>query len=149
MLNVSVSSSDCWVWGVPAKWEEGIFIQGVKYSLLSKQQSTAASNFFLKDFLNVHSPLSLLLKHKTMVARQDVNFNVTSSKHISATPGTPSTEQTFWWSVTLHNANDLISALRCISSLWNWSLVFFSFGEGNGTPLQYSCLENPMDGGAW
>ena len=24
-----------------------------------------------------------------------------------------------------------------------------SNGEGNGTPLQYSCLENPMDGGAW
>ena len=22
-------------------------------------------------------------------------------------------------------------------------------GEGNGTPLPYSCLENPMDGGAW
>ena len=22
-------------------------------------------------------------------------------------------------------------------------------GEGNDTPLQYSCLENPMDGGAW
>ena len=28
--------------------------------------------------------------------------------------------------------------------------VIVSFGrEGNGTPLQYSCLENPMDGGAW
>ena len=24
-----------------------------------------------------------------------------------------------------------------------------SGGEGNGTPLQYSCLENPMDRGAW
>jgi len=24
-----------------------------------------------------------------------------------------------------------------------------SDGEGNGTPLQYSCLENPMDRGAW
>ena len=23
------------------------------------------------------------------------------------------------------------------------------YGEGNGTPLQYSCLENPVDGGAW
>ena len=23
------------------------------------------------------------------------------------------------------------------------------FREGNGTPLQYSCLENPMEGGAW
>ena len=24
-----------------------------------------------------------------------------------------------------------------------------SIGEGNDTPLQYSCLDNPMDGGAW
>ena len=24
-----------------------------------------------------------------------------------------------------------------------------SLGEGNGNALQYSCLENPMDGGAW
>ena len=22
-------------------------------------------------------------------------------------------------------------------------------GEGDGTPFQYSCLENPMDGGVW
>jgi len=28
------------------------------------------------------------------------------------------------------------------------SLKWFN-GEANGTPLQYSCLENPMDGGAW
>ena len=28
-------------------------------------------------------------------------------------------------------------------------LVRLLIGEGNGTPLQYSCLENPMDGGAW
>ena len=40
-------------------------------------------------------------------------------------------------------------------SIRNYSLVKYygvpnmSFGEGNGTPLQYSCLENPMDGGAW
>ena len=27
--------------------------------------------------------------------------------------------------------------------------VYGKYGEGNGTPLQYSCLENPMDGGAW
>ena len=30
-----------------------------------------------------------------------------------------------------------------------WCPVCDMFGEGNGTPLQYSCLENPMDGGAW
>ena len=29
------------------------------------------------------------------------------------------------------------------------SFLCYIVGEGNGTPLQYSCLENPMDGGAW
>ena len=28
-------------------------------------------------------------------------------------------------------------------------VVMSGCGEGNGNPLQYSCLENPMDGGAW
>ena len=27
--------------------------------------------------------------------------------------------------------------------------IIYLSGEGNGTPLQYSCLENPMGGGAW
>ena len=27
--------------------------------------------------------------------------------------------------------------------------VHILIGEGNGTPLQYSCLENPIEGGAW
>ena len=31
----------------------------------------------------------------------------------------------------------------------NWGPPALRSGEGNGTPLQYSCLENPMDGGAW
>ena len=31
------------------------------------------------------------------------------------------------------------------SGYWTWSKC----SSGNGTPLRYSCLENPMDGGAW
>ena len=31
----------------------------------------------------------------------------------------------------------------------SWKKVVLAFGEVYGTPLQYSCLENPMDGGAW
>ena len=30
-----------------------------------------------------------------------------------------------------------------------WMSLEIIIREGNGTPLQYSCLENPMDGGAW
>ena len=40
-----------------------------------------------------------------------------------------------------------------VSMLWhsavNYSLLVHIGGEGNDTPLQCSCLENPMDGGAW
>ena len=39
---------------------------------------------------------------------------------------------TYWWEVILFENN-----------------LTLPFGEGNGNPLQYSCLENPMDGGAW
>ena len=35
------------------------------------------------------------------------------------------------------------------SDLLILSFIMLSFGEGNGNPLQYSCLKNPMDGGAW
>ena len=44
---------------------------------------------------------------------------------------------------------------QCFSTLFDnyccniWQPVALNIGEGNGTPLQYSCLENPMDGGAW
>ena len=38
----------------------------------------------------------------------------------------------------------VINTLRQIFQSF-WSIN----GEGNGNPLQYSCLENPMDGGAW
>ena len=38
-----------------------------------------------------------------------------------------------------------------ITFVYNSNMLYLkqSFGEGNGTQLQYSCLENPMDGGAW
>ena len=40
----------------------------------------------------------------------------------------------------------------CVSKVMSLLFNMLSrlvIGEGNGTPLQYSCLENPMDGGAW
>ena len=38
-----------------------------------------------------------------------------------------------------------------MNQLSNWVVLGFypKNGEGNGNPLQYSCLDNPMDGGAW
>ena len=42
---------------------------------------------------------------------------------------------------------DVVKWLLVLAAcFWTQSSVI---SEGNGTPLQYSCLENPMDGGAW
>ena len=43
-----------------------------------------------------------------------------------------------------------VSRCKLLYMEWiNDKILLYSTGEGNGTPLQYSCLENPMDGGAW
>ena len=43
-----------------------------------------------------------------------------------------------------------IYLLCCLSKMYFYLIkVAYNYGEGNGTPLQYSGLENPMDGGAW
>ena len=39
---------------------------------------------------------------------------------------------------------------RCGFESWVGKILEKEFpGKGNGTPLQYSCLENPMERGAW
>ena len=52
----------------------------------------------------------------------------------------------YWW---LGDAGSCIQVVSFVWVLTIWYSLGYSSGEGNGTPLQYSCLENPMDGGAW
>ena len=71
-----------------------------------------------------------------------------------------------WWAPWGHKKSDTAEQLsehirmhyqsnfHIVLSLSTYLSVFaviytFHNGEGNGNPLQYSCLENPMDGGAW
>ena len=39
--------------------------------------------------------------------------------------------------------------LQVCPGLKSTGLIMWHIRKGNGTPFQYSCLENPMDGGAW
>ena len=39
--------------------------------------------------------------------------------------------------------------MKTVYGKFNLGTFSIEVGEGNGTPLQYSCLENPMNGGAW
>ena len=49
-----------------------------------------------------------------------------------------------WWAVVHGVAKELDTTERL-----HFHFSLSCLGEGNGNPLQYSCLENPMDGGAW
>ena len=54
--------------------------------------------------------------------------------------------------MTFHLKLSSIPLWKIVTSQF-WEVFFgelrWVFGEGNGTPPQYSCLENPMDRGAW
>ena len=47
--------------------------------------------------------------------------------------------------------NDLLKNWcgRLMAKIFTFNFTIPFVGEGNGNPLQYTCLEKPMDGGAW
>ena len=52
----------------------------------------------------------------------------------------------------LLRASQVAQMAKCLPAMWEtWvqSLGWEDPGEGNGNPLQYSCLGNPMDRGVW
>ena len=55
------------------------------------------------------------------------------------------------WRATVHrdSESDMTEATEHVHTHTYTYIATYFFGEGNGTPLQYSCLENPMDRGAW
>ena len=67
---------------------------------------------------------------------------------IPPSPSPTESKRLFYTSVSL-----LLSCIQGyryhLSKFHMYVLVYCIGGEGNGTPLQYSRLENPMDGGAW
>ena len=61
--------------------------------------------------------------------------------------------QLLWPEVNTHLASLVAQRLKCLSAMQDTRGSIPGLGrcpgEGNGSPLQYSCLENPIDGGAW
>ena len=75
---------------------------------------------------------SLLMKVKEESEKVGLELNIQKMKIMASAPITS-------WEI------DRNQWKQCQTLFLGGSKV----GEGNGTPLQYSCLENPMDRGAW
>ena len=90
------------------------------------------------DLLAVQGTLKSLLQHHNSKASilQCSAFFIVQLSHLYMTTG-KSIALPGWTFVG-----------KVMSLLYNM-LSRLVIGEGNGTPLQYSCLETPMDGGAW
>ena len=60
---------------------------------------------------------------------------------------------TLAWKIPWTEEPGRLQSMESLGVRHNWvtslSLFTFMIGEGNGNPLQCSCLENPRDGGAW
>ena len=90
------------------------------------------------DLLAVQGTLKSLLQHPSSKASilQHSAFFIVQLSHPYMTTG-KTIALTRWTFVD-----------KVMTLLFNM-LSRLVIGEGNGTPLQYSCLENPMGGGAW
>ena len=57
---------------------------------------------------------------------------------------------TLAWKIPWMEEPGRLQSMGSLRTEWlHFCFLLFCIGEGNGNPLQYSCLENPMDGGAW
>ena len=91
-----------------------------------------------------------------------------SPVQLSATPWTAAyqapppmglSRQEYWSGLPLPSPSEELRVLNRQSSIWwcswgfldwiHYSNIIQETEEGNGTPLQCSCLENPRDGGTW
>ena len=76
---------------------------------------------------------SLLMKVKEESEKVGLKLNIQKTKIMASGPSV----QFSRWVVS-----DSLQPMNC-------SMPGLPVGEGNGTLLEYSCLENPIDGGAW
>ena len=100
---------------------------------------------FLISFAVIYYYIQMQLQNKILWSKyNDVSFHHLNSLH-KREKSLPESQQVyagFPSSLPLASKTWKILKIKLVSSnAYN--------GEGNGTPLQYSCLENPMDGGAW
>ena len=155
-FNISPPSEYSGLISLQIDWLDLLADQGTFRSLLQHHSSKASilwhSAFFMVQLSQqyVTTGKTIALTIQTFVGRvMSLHFNTPSSFVIAFLPR--SNYLVISW---LQSPSAVIFEPKkrkfVTTSTFSPSICHAVMGpEGNGTPLQYSCLENPMDGGAW
>ena len=97
--------------------------------------------FFNQNYMNYHNEQNIRILNKDWTDNAVLNHIGTQDKRKNGSPSVPRAD--------LRTMQTLCAPIYqivenlCVTLQWTLPI-----GEGNGNPLQYSCLENPMDRGA-
>ena len=86
-----------------------------------------------------------ILSRKISWTEEPGGLQPMGSQRVNTHPLTPNLMKRKFWGA----ASVALQAFQVFLILDKFEHLCCNWGEGNGTPLQYSCLENPMDEGAW
>ena len=142
-----------WGWSLSLGLAGGAPVRAVSYSQTSWDQA-GWWTLFTCDFKKPH-PLYLLAKHLDKSAMwghvvSEGNKVINSKRYRSEKAMAPHCSTLAWKIPWAEEPGRLQSmGLLRVGHDWATSLSLSCIGEGNGNPLQCSCLENPRDGGAW
>ena len=104
--------------------------------------------FFLLIWLSIFCPywvIAIILSFRSIV-RSFALFILLSIAFSSASVS-PNEFSNFSWFLFIVSSS--FFTVICMTEQLHFHFSLSCIGEGNGNPLQYSCLENPRDGGTW
>ena len=157
-FNISLSNEHLGLISFRMEWLDLLAVQGTLKSLLQHLSSKASilwcSAFFIVQLSHPYMTTgkTIALTRRTFVSKvMSLLFNMLSTLVITFLPR--SKHLLISWlqspSAVILEPRKMKSATVSIFAPLYLPRVSYKGGEGNGTPRQYSCLENPMDGGAW
>ena len=108
--------------------------------------------------MSVTQPTTPFLDTLSFLVSQDafVLGSLPGSEHCISVPYADFSEKamvphssTLAWKIPWTEEPGRLQSIGSLRVRHDWATSFSHIGEGNGNPLQCSCLENPRDGGAW
>ena len=130
----------------------GLILDIKSFPLIFQCCSLIKFKYPFSTFLNI--PLKFLIFHSTIPCKSHCMIKLTSFYSLKMEKALATHSSTLAWKLLWMEEPGRLQSMMGSLRVDTTERLHFHFslsciGEGNGNPLQCSCLENPRDGGAW